>query len=107
MTTHETPTKFELTLRDGTTIAVESPPLPDFGEFCLPGNAREYGDFIAFHDAAHDVGGTYRLSTGGWTLNGPVGPADFWQACEIMNRNREALEALAGTAGDHGQCARH
>lgn len=107
MTTRETPTKLELTLPNGTTITVEAPPLPDFGEFCLPGNCHVYGDFVAFHDAAHDVGGTYRLSTGGWTLNAPVGAADFWQACAVMNRNRGALEALAQAAGDQGQLRRH
>ena len=106
-TPKNSPMKFAVTLADGETLNIKSPPLPDFGEFCLSGNHRVFADFIAFHDPVHDVGATYRISTAGWTLNGPVNAADFWQACAIMSRAQDALVALAGAAGESESRARH
>ncbi len=66
-------------LADGSMLPL--PKHPDLQEFVLPGNAREFPQFLAFHDPATETGAVYSYRASMWQTIWPCKAEEFWRHC--------------------------
>ena len=76
-------TRFALHLGDGSRLQL--PQAPDLAEFALPGNGRQFGQFLAFYDGTTQTGGLYYLEARTWHLHQPAERGLFWAQCELLD----------------------
>ena len=81
-------------LADGSVL-----PLPknvDLHEFALPGNSREFPQFLAFHDPISSTGAFYSWSASLWQTIWPCKAGEFWRYCVLLAQ-QQAGDKLAVT----------
>jgi hypothetical protein len=89
-------TGFALHLGDGTRLQLPQPPA--LAEFALPGNGRQFGQFLAFYDGTTQTGALYYFEARTWHLHQPTQRDLFWAQCELLDSLAPSQEVTASMA---------
>lgn len=90
-------------LVDGRRIVLPIPPA--LAEFALPGNSRQFGEFLAFYDGTSQTGALFYFESQVWHLQHPMPREVFWTNCELLDGlapSREVVAAMAAAAAATG-----
>ena len=90
-------TGFALHLGDGTRLQLPQPPA--LAEFALPGNGRQFGQFLAFYDGTTQTGALYYFEARTWHLHQPADREMFFAQCVMLDSLAPSQEAVATVAG--------
>lgn len=91
-------TRFALHLGDGTHLQLPQP--PDLAEFALPGNGRQFAQFLAFYDGTTQTGALYYFEARTWHLHQPAQRDVFWTQCELLDALAPSQEVAASLAAE-------
>ena len=80
-------------LADGSVLPL--PKNPDLHEFALPGNAREFPQFLAFHDPISSTGAIYSRRASLWQTLWPCKADEFWRYCILLAQEQIGGEFAA------------
>lgn len=95
-------------LVDGRRITLPVPPA--LAEFALPGNSRQFGEFLAFYDGTSQTGALFYFESQVWHLQHPMPRDVFWTNCELLAAlapSREVVAAMAAEAAANAAAVKH